>query len=103
MARRLAEGASLAERLGSSLKTQAEIQPPCVCGSWPLHYVVESWDPDDPKIRHLPDGPQPGEISHAVYVHEPGCPVLAAAEREEALVRAAFTQRKGGTDAPSIP
>ena len=97
-ARRLADGASLAERLGSSLKTQAEIQPPCVCGSWPEYFQVESWDPEEPKVRRLADGPVAGEVSHAIYVHADSCPVLAAAEREEALVRAAFTPSEGGTD-----
>jgi hypothetical protein len=89
-ARRLAEGASLAERLGSSLKTQAEISPPCVCGAWPEYFQVESWDPEEPKVRRLPDGPVDGEISHAVYVHADACPVLAEAEREEALVKGAI-------------
>jgi hypothetical protein len=96
-ARRLPPDASLAEILGASLKTSAEVSPPCVCGAWPQHFVVDSWDPEDPQVRYLPDGPQDGEMTYGIYVHADSCPVLAAAEREEALVRAAFTQREGGS------
>ena len=89
-ARRLAEGASLAERLGSSLKTQAELTPPCVCGAWPSYFAIESWDAENPRVRHLPDGPVAGEVRNAIFVHADACPVLAAAEREEALVKGAI-------------
>jgi hypothetical protein len=102
LARNLPPDASLAEILGASLKTSAEVSPPCVCGAWPEHFVVESWDPEDPQVRYLPDGPQDGEMAYGVYVHRNDCPVLIAAEREEALMRAAFTpSSEGGTDAPS--
>jgi hypothetical protein len=69
--------------LGASLKTQSELEPPCICGSWPQYFAIESWDPENPRVRHLPDGPQNGELAFGVYAHESSCPVLAEAEREE--------------------
>jgi hypothetical protein len=80
---RLPDDASLARHLGASLKTQSELEPPCICGSWPQYFAIESWDPENPRVRHLPDGPQNGELAFGVYAHESSCPVLAEAEREE--------------------
>jgi hypothetical protein len=83
LARSLPKDATVAARLGASLKTTAELDGCCICGAPVQFFAVESWDPKDPRVRHLPNGPQDGELAFGVYAHEPSCPVLAEAEREE--------------------